>query len=59
MWGPTSDSKDKICEYDMPELDVGDWIYFDDMGAYSVCVSTTFNGFEGPISYYYIKESKR
>ena len=59
IWGPTSDSGDKIRDCEMPELEIGDWIYFDDIGAYSVSVNTKFNGFELPIPYYYIKESKR
>ena len=43
----------------MPELEIGDWIYFDGIGAYSVSLMTKFNGCELPIPYYYIKESKR
>ncbi|XP_044187091.1 ornithine decarboxylase-like [Thunnus albacares] len=47
IWGPTCDSIDKITEnYWIPELDVGDWLLIDNMGAYSVSVTTTFNGFE-------------
>jgi ornithine decarboxylase len=26
-------------------LDVGDWLYFEDMGAYTKCSATKFNGF--------------
>ena len=43
----------------MPELEVGDWLYFDNMGAYSLCAFSSFNGFNRPPSYYYIKESDR
>ncbi|TNN36534.1 Synaptic vesicular amine transporter [Liparis tanakae] len=47
LWGPTCDSTDKVtdsCRF--PELDVGDWLLVDDMGAYSVIWCTDFNGFE-------------
>ena len=60
IWGPTCDGVDKICDtLVMPELNVGDWMYFDNMGAYSVCAFTSFNGFLRPPSYYYIKEADR
>jgi ornithine decarboxylase len=47
IWGPTCDGIDIIsssCTF--PELlDVGDWLYFEDMGAYTKCSATKFNGF--------------
>uniref|UniRef100_UPI003AADA818 ornithine decarboxylase-like isoform X1 n=1 Tax=Centroberyx gerrardi TaxID=166262 RepID=UPI003AADA818 len=47
IWGPTCDSMDKITDdCSLPELQVGDWLLFDNMGAYTVCLSTDFNGFE-------------
>uniref|UniRef100_A0A3Q4I605 Ornithine decarboxylase-like n=1 Tax=Neolamprologus brichardi TaxID=32507 RepID=A0A3Q4I605_NEOBR len=47
IWGPTCDSIDKITEsYWIPELYVGDWLLIDNMGAYTVSVTTDFNGFE-------------
>ncbi|XP_047428294.1 ornithine decarboxylase-like [Mugil cephalus] len=47
IWGPTCDSFDKVAEsYWIQELRVGDWLLIDNMGAYSVCASTDFNGFE-------------
>lgn len=47
IWGPTCDSIDKITEsYWIPELYVGDWLLVDNMGAYTVSVTTDFNGFE-------------
>ena len=31
----------------LPEtLQVGDWLAFDNMGAYTVCAASQFNGFE-------------
>lgn len=41
----------------MPELDVGEWVYFEDMGAYTVSMFREFNNFNKPISYYYIRET--
>lgn len=47
IWGPTCDGIDCIsesCKFH-DELDVGDWLYFKDMGAYTKCSATRFNGF--------------
>lgn len=47
IWGPTCDGIDRISEsirFDQA-LDVGDWLYFDEMGAYTKCSATRFNGF--------------
>lgn len=30
----------------IPDLDIGDWLVFRDMGAYTTTVSTSFNGFK-------------
>lgn len=47
IWGPTCDSIDKIIDNCwIPELYVGDWLLFDNMGAYSVSLASDFNGFE-------------
>ena len=47
MWGPTCDSIDCIKrDFMFPELQVGEWVVFDNMGAYTCCVATLFNGFE-------------
>ena len=59
IWGQTCDSKDKLCETEMPELRVGDWLYFDNMGGYTISVASTFNGLEIPTKYYYVTESYR
>ncbi|KAK5630935.1 hypothetical protein RRF57_006650 [Xylaria bambusicola] len=47
IWGPTCDGIDRITESInfAHELDVGDWFYFEDMGAYTKCSATKFNGF--------------
>ena len=47
IWGPTCDGIDVISErITLPGvLDVGDWLYFENMGAYTRCSATKFNGF--------------
>ncbi|KAJ9624567.1 Ornithine decarboxylase [Taxawa tesnikishii (nom. ined.)] len=48
LWGPTCDSVDCIssgCDILGPEVQPGDWLFFEDMGAYSMCSRTSFNGF--------------
>jgi len=47
--GPTCDSFDKISlSVDLPwNLDVGDFLYTENIGAYSTASSTLFNGFHG------------
>lgn len=51
IWGPSCDSADRIMDVWMPELNVGDWILFDNIGDYSLVFSTGFNGFEKPNIY--------
>ncbi|EHK96880.1 PLP-binding barrel [Glarea lozoyensis ATCC 20868] len=47
IWGPTCDGIDRIAESIRfsHDLDVGDWLYFEEMGAYTKCSATRFNGF--------------
>jgi len=30
---------------ELPELNIGDWLSFDNMGAYTFAAASTFNGF--------------
>jgi len=48
IWGPTCDSIDCVCpDINLPaQLEVGDWLGFEDMGAYTICAASQFNGFE-------------
>lgn len=47
VWGSSCNSKDKIIDSRMiPELNIGDWLVFRNMGAYTTNVSTSFNGFQ-------------
>jgi ornithine decarboxylase len=47
IWGPTCDGIDCIAQsVTFKEvLNIGDWMYFEDMGAYTKCSATKFNGF--------------
>lgn len=47
VWGPTCDGIDCISESwsSTHTLDVGDWLFFEEMGAYTKCSATKFNGF--------------
>jgi ornithine decarboxylase len=47
IWGPTCDGIDVISSRTSFReiLDVGDWLYFEEMGAYTKCSATRFNGF--------------
>lgn len=53
IWGPTCDGLDRIVEQStLPDLQVGDWLLFENMGAYTVAASSTFNGFQRPDIHY-------
>nr|CAG8625553.1 6129_t:CDS:2 [Entrophospora candida] len=46
IWGPTCDSIDCVKKKgNLPKLVQGDWLYFEEMGAYTVCAASKFNGF--------------
>lgn len=46
IYGPTCDSMDKLNgEYNLPDLSIGEVIYIENMGAYTIAASSNFNGF--------------
>ncbi|KAF2156965.1 hypothetical protein K461DRAFT_220752 [Myriangium duriaei CBS 260.36] len=47
VWGPTCDGIDCISSsWSSPfTINIGDWLYFEEMGAYTKCSATRFNGF--------------
>ncbi|GCB70515.1 hypothetical protein scyTo_0001303 [Scyliorhinus torazame] len=49
IWGPTCDWLDRC---NLPELQVGDWMVFENMGACTVAAASTFNGFQRPQIFY-------
>jgi len=49
LWGPTCDSMDCIKkDVYLPEMNIGEWIIFQEMGAYTIAAASTFNGFQLP-----------
>ena len=48
IFGRTCDSLDVIAKGNMEELEVGDWLYFPLMGAYTSATASEFNGFPKP-----------
>jgi len=53
FFGPTCDSIDVIAKnISFPDLNLGEWVYFTNMGAYTIAAGSCFNGFERPPIYY-------
>jgi ornithine decarboxylase len=56
LWGPTCDSLDCLAaqaNFDEP-VKVGDWLVFDNMGAYTSVCQTKFNGFDTTTDVLYV-----
>lgn len=54
LFGPTCDSIDVVMPCTrLPEMEVGEWIWFEGMGAYTRCAASRFNG-QGDHDVYYI-----
>lgn len=55
IFGPTCDSMDCVNkDILIPEVEVGDWLYFRNMGAYSVAAASPFNGFKSCPTQFYV-----
>lgn len=55
VWGPTCDGLDCVLSSTLlPCLDIGDWLYFPNMGAYTLAAGSTFNGMPRPNVYHVI-----
>ncbi|XP_019407085.1 PREDICTED: antizyme inhibitor 1 [Crocodylus porosus] len=53
LWGPSCDELDQIVESCLlPELSVGDWLIFDNMGSGTLGERSTFNDYQRPLIYY-------
>ena len=53
IFGPTCDSVDKlIAGVELPKLNIGDWLYFHEFGAYTTASSSAFNGFKTMKQFY-------
>jgi len=49
IWGPTCDGLDRVAaNIGLPLMDVGDWLVFENMGAYTLAAAGCFNGFPVP-----------
>jgi len=47
FFGPTCDSIDVLVKcVPFPNLEIGDWVFFPNMGAYTIAAGSCFNGFE-------------
>jgi ornithine decarboxylase len=54
VFGPTCDSTDILsASVNLPRLEIGDYLWFHNVGAYSNSTSTNFNGFK-TTKYFYI-----
>lgn len=55
VFGPTCDSIDVISnECYLPDLAIGEWVYVENFGAYTIAAASTFNGFQQTRCEYYI-----
>lgn len=53
LWGPTCDGLDCILQKTvLPELNIGDWLLFPNMGAYASSTASNFNGMPSPGVFY-------
>jgi len=53
IFGQTCDGFDCIIKsVELPKLEVGDWLVFRNMGAYTVAAASNFNGFSKPYTRY-------
>ncbi|XP_031260896.1 ornithine decarboxylase-like [Pistacia vera] len=58
LFGPTCDSQDVVLrEYQLPELEVNDWLVFPNMGAYTYAFGSSFNGFKTSDNLFYLVTS--
>ncbi|XP_077975758.1 ornithine decarboxylase-like [Styela clava] len=47
VWGPVLTSDDEVMDkVFLPKLDIGDWIFWRNMGAYSFAFNSSFNGYK-------------
>ena len=59
VWGQTCDGFDVVLpEVRLPRLAVGDWLCFENMGAYTLAAGSTFNAFPRPSVAYVCDDDK-
>lgn len=56
IWGPTCDGLDCVSKQTnfVSDVHVGDWLYFPEVGAYTLAATTSFNGFSGNAEIVYV-----
>jgi ornithine decarboxylase len=53
IFGPTCDSMDKIqTDIELPELEIGEWCFVRNFGAYTTAAASDFNGFTKKKAFY-------
>lgn len=53
IFGPTCDSMDKIqTDIELPELEIGEWCFVRNFGAYTTAAASDFNGFSKKKAFY-------
>jgi ornithine decarboxylase len=53
VFGPSCDGLDTLLKnYPLPRLHTDEWIFWRNMGAYTICASASFNGFPLPKIHY-------
>lgn len=48
IWGQACTATDILYELRFPEMEIGDWIIVEEVGAYGYCSASEFNGFPKP-----------
>lgn len=60
LWGPTCDSGDKVVDgILLPEIETGEFIVVENLGAYSKSLETSFNGVPTSKAYYICEMTER
>ncbi|KAK0178146.1 hypothetical protein PV328_002123 [Microctonus aethiopoides] len=58
IWGPTCHPDDCVIDDIMiQDLSIGDWIVWQNMGSYTLCTASSFNGFPPPAVYPIIRKT--
>jgi len=59
VFGPSCDGLDTLMKnYPLPKLNIDEYIYWRNMGAYTICASASFNGFPLPKIHYIWRTNK-
>jgi len=53
VFGPSCDGLDTLLKnFPLPEINIDEWVYWPNMGAYTICAAASFNGFPLPSIHY-------